>query len=258
MSLVRKEDVLSPCQFQRPDQPKLPDGRSNSLSEDHHNINDVANVLERPRLKGATSIPIPNDTSTTCRISWCGGVERKTKSRRTTGQFISRGGLLSLQKRAQQSKILRGEAALVEEACVGEAEMEQYTPTARMSMSDQHQTLQGSSHGTVRRSTGDGGKFGVFAADVLLRSVRTVEMRKELRCQLRPFLAVSAMVMARTVKRCLRSRAVDVRCVKAWAELAFIPFGVVFSQLVATGAVRSARRITGNSTTEQVLLLRRP
>ena len=83
VSVVRKEDALSPRQFQRPDQPKLSD-RSNSLSvltEDHFNINDVANVLERPRLKGATSIPIPNDTSTTCRISWCGGVECKTKSR---------------------------------------------------------------------------------------------------------------------------------------------------------------------------------
>ena len=41
---------LSPRQLHRPDQPKLPDGRSNSLSvltEDHFNINDVANVLER-------------------------------------------------------------------------------------------------------------------------------------------------------------------------------------------------------------------
>ena len=113
VSFVRKEDALSPRQFQRPDQPKFLDGRSNSLSvltEDHFNINDVANVLERPRLEGATSIPIPNDTSTTCRISWCGGVERKTKSRRTTGQFICRGGLLSMQKHAQESKIFRGEA----------------------------------------------------------------------------------------------------------------------------------------------------
>ena len=60
VSVVRKEDALSPRQFQRPDQPKLPDGLSNSLSvltEDHFNINDVA--------------PIPNDTSTTCRISYC-------------------------------------------------------------------------------------------------------------------------------------------------------------------------------------------
>ena len=74
VSVVRKEDA-------RPDQPKLLDGRSNSLSvltEDYLNINDVANVLERPRLNGVTSIPILNDTSTTCRISWCGGVERKT------------------------------------------------------------------------------------------------------------------------------------------------------------------------------------
>ena len=77
VSVVRKEDALSPRQFHRPDQPKLPDGRSN-----------VANVLERPRLKGPTSIPIPNDTSTTCRISWCGGVERKMKSRRTRGQLF--------------------------------------------------------------------------------------------------------------------------------------------------------------------------
>ena len=46
---------LSPRQFQRPDQPKLPNGRSNSLSvltQDHFNINDVANVLERPQTKG--------------------------------------------------------------------------------------------------------------------------------------------------------------------------------------------------------------
>ena len=54
VSVVRKEDALSPRQFQRPDQPKLPDGRSNSssvLTEDHFNINVVANVLVRPRLK---------------------------------------------------------------------------------------------------------------------------------------------------------------------------------------------------------------
>ena len=104
---------LGPRQFQRPDQPKLPDGRSNSwsvLTEDHFNINDVANVLERPRLKGAMSTSIPNDISTTCRNSWCGGVERKTKSRRTTGQFICRGDVTNLQKRAAESKILRGEA----------------------------------------------------------------------------------------------------------------------------------------------------
>ena len=78
--------------------------------EDHFGINDVANVLERPRLKGAMSTSIPNDTSTTCRISWCGGVERKTKSRCTAEQFICRGGLLRLQKRAEENKILRGEA----------------------------------------------------------------------------------------------------------------------------------------------------
>ena len=110
MSAVRKEDALSPPQFQKPDQPKLPDGRSNSLSvltENHFNINDVANVLERPRLMGATSIFIPNDTSTTCRISWCGGVERKTKSRRATWARSSAEGCRSVRKRA---KIFRGEA----------------------------------------------------------------------------------------------------------------------------------------------------
>ena len=104
---------LSPRQFQRPDQPMLPDGRSNSLSvltEDYFNINDVANVLERPRLKGAMSTSIPNDISTTCRTSWCGGGERKTKSSRTTGQFICRGDVTNLQKREQESKIFRGEA----------------------------------------------------------------------------------------------------------------------------------------------------
>ena len=124
-----------PSPVQRVDQSKLPDGRSNSLSvltEDHFNINDVANVLERP-----TSIPIPNDTSTTCRISWCGGVERKTKSRRTTGQFIFRGGLLSLQKRAQESKIFRGEALHLRRKLA-------FSPTARMSRSDQDGTLEGS------------------------------------------------------------------------------------------------------------------
>ena len=113
-NIFDKESMpLSPRQIQRPDQPKLPGSRSNSLSvltEDHFSINDVANVLERPRLKGAMSTSIPNDISTTCRTSWCGGVERKTKSRRTTGQFICRGGLLRLQKRAEESKILRGEA----------------------------------------------------------------------------------------------------------------------------------------------------
>ena len=42
------------------------------------------NVFERPRLKGAMSTSIPNDISTTCRTSWCGDVQSKTKSRRTT------------------------------------------------------------------------------------------------------------------------------------------------------------------------------
>ena len=49
---------LSLPQSQRPDQPKLPSGRSNSLSvtdEDHLDINCVANVLEQPRPKGAMS-----------------------------------------------------------------------------------------------------------------------------------------------------------------------------------------------------------
>ena len=81
---------LSPRQSQRPDQPKPLDGRSNNLNvltEDHFNTNDVANFLVRPRLKGATSISIPNDTSTTCRISWCGGI---------------RGVLANLQKRAAE------------------------------------------------------------------------------------------------------------------------------------------------------------
>ena len=115
------------------------------MTEDHFNINDVVNVLERPRLKGATSIPIPNDTSTTCRISWCGGVERKTKSRRTAGQFICRGGLLSLQERAQENNIFRGEALhLRRKLAFGEAEMEQYTPTARMSKVWEDETLEGS------------------------------------------------------------------------------------------------------------------
>ena len=41
--------------------------------------------------------------------------------------------------------------------------------------------------GTVRRPTGDGGKLGVFAANALLRPVLTVERRKGLRGQLRPF-----------------------------------------------------------------------
>ena len=41
-------------------------------------------------------------------------------------------------------------------------------------------------------------------------------------------------------------------------ELASVPLGVVFSRPVETCAVRRARPITGNSTTEQVLLLRRP
>ena len=109
VSFVRKESALSPRQFQRPDKPKLPDGRSNSssaLTEDHFNINDVANVLERPRLKGAMSTSIPNDISTTCRTSWCGGVERKAKSRRTTGQFICRGDVTNLQKRAAECSMI--------------------------------------------------------------------------------------------------------------------------------------------------------
>ena len=41
----------------------------------------------------------------------------------------------------------------------------------------------------MRRPTADGGKLGVFAANGLLRSVLTVERRKGLRGQLRPFLA---------------------------------------------------------------------
>ena len=79
-----------------------------------------------------------------------GGVERKTKSRRTTGQFICRGDVTNLQKRAAECSMINA--------------------------------------GTVRRPTGDGEKFGVFAANVPLRSVFTVERRKEFRCQLRPFL----------------------------------------------------------------------
>ena len=66
----------------------------------------LANVLERPRLKGAMSIPIPNDISTTCRTSWCGGVERKAKSRRTAGQFICRGDVTNLQKRAAECSMI--------------------------------------------------------------------------------------------------------------------------------------------------------
>ena len=103
---------LSSRHFQRPDQPKLLNGRSGSstvLTENHFNINDAANIFQRPRLKGAMSTSIPNDTSTTCRTSRCGGVERKTKSRRTTGELLCRGDLLRLQKRAEESKILRGE-----------------------------------------------------------------------------------------------------------------------------------------------------
>ena len=100
---------LIPRQSQRPDQAKLPDGRSNSLSvltEDHFNIIDVANVLERPRLKGAMSTSIPIDISTTCRTSWCGGVERKTKSRHAAWQFICRGDVTNLQKRAAECNML--------------------------------------------------------------------------------------------------------------------------------------------------------
>ena len=81
---------LSLRQFQRPDQPKLPDGRSNSLSvtdEDHPDINSVANVFERARVKCATNVSTPDDgdVSSRCRIPWCGGV---------------RGVLANLQKRA--------------------------------------------------------------------------------------------------------------------------------------------------------------
>ena len=53
---------LSLRQFQKPDQPKLPNGRSNSLSvkdEDHLDINSVANVFERPRVKCATNVSAP-------------------------------------------------------------------------------------------------------------------------------------------------------------------------------------------------------
>ena len=204
VSVVRKEDALSPRQFQRPDQPKLLDGRSNSLSlmtENHFNINDVANVLERPRLRGAMSTSIPNDVSTTCRISWCGGVERKTKSRRTAGEFICRGVLLSLQKRAQESKIFRGEAL----------HLRRMLALEKLRWSSFHQLL--ARPGLTKTRLWKDQPWNVELLSrrwwqvlvsllqlFLSGPVLTVERRKRLRCQLRPFLVVSAMVMARTVK----------------------------------------------------------
>ena len=148
-------ELASVRQFQRPDQPKLPDGRSNSWSvtdEDQFDINSVANVSERPRVKCATNVWAPDDGdgSSRCRTPWCGGV---------------RGVLANLQKRATECY-----------DCV--------------SRPDQDETLEKINPGTVRRSTGDGGKLGVFAANALLRPVLTVERRKGLQNQLRPFLAV--------------------------------------------------------------------
>ena len=75
--------------------------------------------------------------------------------------------------------------------------------------------------------------------NVPLRSVRTVERRKRPRCQLHPFLAVSAMVMTRTVKRCVRSRAVDVRCAKGVGQTGLCP---TWSGLFSTGCDVSGKK----------------
>ena len=71
-------------------------GRSNSLSvthEDHLDINSVASVFERPRVKCATNVSAPDDGdgSSRCRTSWCGGV---------------RGVLANLQKRATECSMI--------------------------------------------------------------------------------------------------------------------------------------------------------
>ena len=53
--------------------------------------------------------------------------------------------------------------------------------------------------GTAGRPTGDGVKLCVFAVGALLRSALTVERRKGLRGQLRPFLAGIRKLLSRGV-----------------------------------------------------------
>ena len=79
-------------------QEPIGEGLSSVFTEDRSDLSGMANILERLTLKGATSVPIPND-----------GVERETKSRHIAGEHLRRGDVANLQKRAEENKRLRGE-----------------------------------------------------------------------------------------------------------------------------------------------------
>ena len=75
----------------------------------------------------------------------------------------------------------------------------------------------------MRCSAGDVSKSGVFAANVPFQVSAYGREEKGTPMSSAPVSCGVCDVMARTVQRCVRLRAVDVRCAKAWAELAFVP-----------------------------------